>query len=779
MRRSSAFWHCLLAPGTLSAVLLCTSASAAQETAQPNSDPNEAIQQVQAPEQPAVSQPLPTPSAADQAARAGTVGQVGGDPFGSVGTGRAPTTDRGTADVSPATSFVGGAQAQTRATTDAGDLLIKSQSGTGVEAQRRTPIVTDPRIRGYHIGQINTFADDAFFFPARQDLDTIVSKIYSGLISDVAVIKGPYSVRYGPGLAFLDIQTLDSPRYQNGFEAHESTTLSYKTNGEQWHGLQQFWGGGSDWGFRLNYDMNVGNSYETGGDFHEPSNYNSQYVLFAAGFDLSPDSRIELKGLRLDQHDVLFPGQIFDIDHLITDAYSIRYILQNQEYFDRLTFDTWYNYTRFSGNDLNPSTRATIPQIDNPTFQLNAFTDADSISTGFRQATTWGKEKCPQLTLGIDLHYLSQHLNEFDNLFFPPQNTGVIGAIPAAAATQNAPIPRSHELDPGLFVDGALPVGESLLFKAGTRFDTVWANIEHTPPLTTDFALSSAQGNPTFDRQFSLWSAYATGEYKLAKNWTTSLGFGTAERPPTLTELYAAGPFLAVVQNGLTSVFGNAALLPERSYQADVGLRADYQRFRAGLNGFYAWINNYITFENEGQLTVNGKAVPGFSRFQFVNTDLATLAGGEAYSEIDVTDWLTPFGTLAYVEGLDHTRDNRGILFGTVGAPQEPLPGIPPLEAHLGVRIHEARKDPRWGVEITARIVDEQERIAQSLLEQFTGGFTVYDLRSYWQANKNLLLTAGVENFTNKLYHEHLDLRTGLGVFQPGVNFYLGAQLQY
>ena len=35
------------------------------------------------------------------------------------------------------------------------------------------------------------------------------------------------------------------------------------------------------------------------------------------------------------------------------------------------------------------------------------------------------------------------------------------------------------------------------------------------------------------------------------------------------------------------------------------------------------------------------------------------------------------------------------------------------------------------------------------------------------------------DNFTDKQYHEHLDLRTGHGVFQPGINFYFGVELTY
>jgi len=43
------------------------------------------------------------------------------------------------------------------------------------------------------------------------------------------------------------------------------------------------------------------------------------------------------------------------------------------------------------------------------------------------------------------------------------------------------------------------------------------------------------------------------------------------------------------------------------------------------------------------------------------------------------------------------------------------------------------------------------------------------------------MLVAGVENFTNRNYREHLDFRSpgGQSVFQPGVNFYLGTEWSY
>ncbi len=101
------------------------------------------------------------------------------------------------------------------------------------------------------------------------------------------------------------------------------------------------------------------------------------------------------------------------------------------------------------------------------------------------------------------------------------------------------------------------------------------------------------------------------------------------------------------------------------------------------------------------------------------------------------------------------------------------------MDSRLGLRLHPAGEDRRWQVELTARIVATQDRVATSLGETQTPDFTVWDIRTFWNVTDDLLLTAGVENFTDKFYREHLDYRSGLGVFRPGVNFYFGTELTY
>ena len=116
-------------------------------------------------------------------------------------------------------------------------------------------------------------------------------------------------------------------------------------------------------------------------------------------------------------------------------------------------------------------------------------------------------------------------------------------------------------------------------------------------------------------------------------------------------------------------------------------------------------------------------------------------------------------------------------------ADSEPLPGVSPLESRLGIRLKDRGVNPRSYIELSARVVDNQDRVASSLLEFPTAGFTTWDIRSVWGFERwdGLTVLAGCENFTDKAYREHLDFqsRSGVNVFQPGANFYVGADWVY
>ena len=94
------------------------------------------------------------------------------------------------------------------------------------------------------------------------------------------------------------------------------------------------------------------------------------------------------------------------------------------------------------------------------------------------------------------------------------------------------------------------------------------------------------------------------------------------------------------------------------------------------------------------------------------------------------------------------------------------------------------KSQPTWSVELSARVVDRQDRVATSLLKSETPGYTVWDLRGYWQPWCGVSLIGGVENFTDRNYRDHLDFRPQPGsinnpIAQMGITFYFGSEISY
>lgn len=689
-------------------------------------------------------------------------------------------------------------EAVSRNSTDAGSLLGQSPSALGLGVQRRNPIVNDPRVRGSRIGSLA--ASGSHWVPARMDLDSMLSKIDSQILSDVVTIKGPYAVQYGPGFSFIDFELQLAPRFEDAFGIGGSTGFDYRANGQQWSGRQTLWGGAADWGFRAGYGHRTGNDYTAGNGQSVAASYNSWDWEVALGRDFDAGQHVEFRFLRLDQTGVELPGQAFDIDWLGTDGYELSYAAEEQRYADRLTLDAWYNRTRLDGNAQNASKRAQFPYYD--FIKFKGFTDVDSMSAGFRLAATWDGEPDERLTAGVDLRCVEQELNEI--------TSGRVGFEIWRDA--NSPVPRSAIVDPGLFVEYGLAPGEDWSVTAGARFGIAGADVLADPAQLASLgtrsepyrpiSLADIVGSDDFSQTYAMWAAYLAARHEINPCWNAELAVGYAERPPTLTELYAAETFMFVLQNGLNTVTGDPLLKRERLLQADAGLSFETGPFRGRVGGFYAWAWDYVTFENLG--VVRGPPYGEVEQVQlkFVNTDLATFVGAEGILQWECHTWLTPFATLSYVAGTDQTRNggfatrraepgspserigglSRGAFSGVAGNADEPLPGIVPLESRFGLRFHEPAEAPRWSIELAARAVAAQGRVAASLLEVPSAGFTVWDLRGYWRITEHLLALAGIENLTDKNYREHLNFTSQnalIQVFQPGLNAYVGARLEY
>jgi hypothetical protein len=240
-----------------------------------------------------------------------------------------------------------------------GQVFAESEQLQTVQIRRRSPLTYHPYIRGYQGGQIHSQADGAWWLSARRDLDTLITQFDTALIQEVEVIPGPYGVRYGPGLSFINVTTFPTPRYQNGPEVHARLGLTPKTNGGQLYGRTTVFGGDSDSGYIFHYGTRSGSDYRSGDGTKIPASYQAQNFLGQYGISLGPDSNLEFRYQRLDETDVEFAGLFFDLNYLGTDAFSLNFVDERPDAsYTRFRLDAWYNTTRFTGDTDNASKRS-------------------------------------------------------------------------------------------------------------------------------------------------------------------------------------------------------------------------------------------------------------------------------------------------------------------------------------------------------------------------------------------------------------------------------------
>jgi iron complex outermembrane receptor protein len=665
--------------------------------------------------------------------------------------------------------------------TNVAEAIQESPSVQTVNIQRRSAVAFDPRVRGYHIGQVYAQGEGIWWNPVRPDLDSMLGRLDPRMIDQLDIVPGPYSVRYGPGFAFIDANLADTPRYYNGCEHHNRAGYTIRANGAQHYAVDTFYGGSADYGYIINYGYRNGADYLAGNGQRIPSSYLLNNVSSQFGVDVAEESRLELRYDFLDQRDTQIPGQFFDIDELESHAFLVSLIdEQCCAPWQQLRLDAWHHRTPTRGsvgNDplfqIQDRVSSALENAGNPGVTFQGFTNANLVSSGGRAEALFGDPDSAQLRTGIDLRHHRQTIDEF----FP------INLItPFPIGTQLLP---SEMFNPGAYAELGLPMSSYWTTRWGARADYV-----HTTGFLADENNTSIPFPDDLQQDDTLYAFYMMNDLQLTDSLTATIGFGEAQRPPTLVERYADGVFVSVLQSGFTRVIGNPRLAPEKLWQLDGGLYADYGDLRGSVTAYHAWVQDYITYRG-GEV----RDPTGALLVRYVATPLATLTGFEFKTEKDLSSSWTAFVAGHYVQGHDQTLD-------------APLPGISPLEGIAGLRWHTADDPERLGAEFLLRAVDAQDRLGvirlgnlsdtgeQATIEQVTGGFTVAHLRGYWSPDeeKRIRVVGGIENLFDRTYLQHLDLRlrgsggggsSSLGPFgaayayAPGITPYLGIDWTY
>ena len=592
---------------------------------------------------------------------------------------------------------------------DAGEMLRKV---TGLSAVRRGAIGLDPVIRGLKEDRITLLFDGTRMYgacPGRMDPPSMHVDIDE--LEGLEVIRGPYSVIQGPGImgGVINLIKRKPTRFEE-FEIHGEIDSGFDSTASGKKGRLTLWGGAKPFDFQLSTGGKNYRDYRSGDSKVHDSRFRDINYDLRVGLNPTHMQRLEFGYGQGFGRDMRYPALAMDARDDDTEMYSLEYSFK--EPLPRMKYLSAKLYRNRVDHLMDNKHKPTLPMMF---MQTDSHTDTygGKLETGFSFAP-WGS-----LITGIDFYELSADNNRL-----------MIRDMPMTMWSKIWP--EAYINDLGGFIEYQLDPFPKLSTTLGFRADGVRADAQQSSP----------------QRETNL-SGNLGLIYHLMDNIDLRGSLGRGVRTANPNERYS-NYFINTVDN--YDYLGDPELDPEKSLQLDLGLQARFQRLNINLSAFYNQINDYISGKINPNLRPTTTGARGVK--QYVNIERATLRGVELAGRLLVTPTVSLLGNLAYTWGNDEEAD-------------APLPEIPPLEANLGLRYDDLEE--RFWIEMDARVVDDQDRAARSFGEDQTGGFSTFGVRGGIHLQKGYELIVGVENISDKKYHEHLN-RANLP--EPGINVY-------
>ncbi|MDO4699288.1 MAG: TonB-dependent hemoglobin/transferrin/lactoferrin family receptor [Moraxella sp.] len=251
--------------------------------------------------------------------------------------------------------------------------------------------------------------------------------------------------------------------------------------------------------------------------------------------------------------------------------------------------------------------------------------------------------------------------------------------------------------------------------------------------------------------------------YPLAQNLTGSFAYRRGYRSPDVN--YAGSGFS-------NSRFGyrvipNPNLKPEASDNYELGLTFNDGKLKANATAFYSNYKDFIS----GYTQTQNVPAPFRMQIYYDNIAKARAYGAEVKASYQINDYLGVSGAAAWIDTKNKTAD-------------QPLSTAYPINGVLGVDY----KQEQWDVGAKMRWAKKNNDVLLPVNGNSyfkAPGFAVFDVVASYRPVKNIELTAGVYNITDKKYWLSADTKGVLDnaqkdrYTQPGRNFAVGAEFKF
>ncbi|WP_407729552.1 TonB-dependent copper receptor [Pseudomonas helleri] len=573
----------------------------------------------------------------------------------------------------------------------------------------------EPILRGMFGSRLNILTNGGQMIgacPGR--MDTPTSYIAPETYDKLTVIKGPQSVQWGPGSSAGTVLFEREPEHFGELGSRINASVLAGSNGRFDKTLDAAVGGTQGY-LRVVGNTAHSDDYKDGDGHTVPSRYDKWNGDVALGWTPDADTLLELTAGKGDG-EARSAGRGMDGSQYKRESLGLRFEKSNiGDVLDKLEAQVYYNYADHVMDNYTLRTPSGTGMMAGP-----MGVNVDRRTLGARIKATW-RWADVQLISGIDAQ-TNEHRTR----------SGMgIDTYKAQNWTKDADF---HNY--GAFAELTWYAAERDRVITGARLDRASAK---------DFRARLGSGmmskpNPTRDntRADTLPSGFVRYEHDMANSPTTVYaGLGHVQRFPDYWELFSpnSGPA------GSVNAFD--AIKPEKTTQLDVGLQYKTQDLEAWVSAYAGVIHDYILFDY----------TQTSSQAQNIN---ARIMGGELGAAYQLTEHWKADATLAYAWGKN-TTDGKA------------LPQMPPLDTRLGLTYSE----DDWSAGALWRVVARQDRIdrnAGNVVGKDYGksaGFGVFSLNGAYRINKNLKVSAGVDNLLDKTYSEHLNMAGNAGFGYP------------
>ncbi|HCN66200.1 MAG TPA: TonB-dependent copper receptor [Pseudomonas sp.] len=573
----------------------------------------------------------------------------------------------------------------------------------------------EPILRGMFGSRLNILTNGGQMIgacPGR--MDTPTSYIAPETYDKLTVIKGPQSVQWGPGSSAGTVLFEREPEHFGELGSRINASVLAGSNGRFDKTLDAAVGGTQGY-LRVVGNTAHSDDYKDGDGHTVPSRYDKWNGDVALGWTPDADTLLELTAGKGDG-EARSAGRGMDGSQYKRESLGLRFEKSNiGDVLDKLEAQVYYNYADHVMDNYTLRTPSGTGMMAGP-----MGVNVDRRTLGARIKATWRWANV-QLISGIDAQ-TNEHRTR----------SGMgIDTYKEQNWTKDADF---HNY--GAFAELTWYAAERDRVITGARLDRASAK---------DFRARLGSGmmskpNPTRDntRADTLPSGFVRYEHDMANSPTTLYaGLGHVQRFPDYWELFSpnSGPA------GSVNAFD--AIKPEKTTQLDVGLQYKTQDLEAWVSAYAGVIHDYILFDY----------TQTSSQAQNIN---ARIMGGELGAAYQLTEHWKADATLAYAWGKN-TTDGKA------------LPQMPPLDTRLGLTYSE----DDWSAGALWRVVARQDRIdrnAGNVVGKDYGksaGFGVFSLNGAYRINKNLKVSAGVDNLLDKTYSEHLNMAGNAGFGYP------------